>query len=50
MAMARAAGVRAIGVCWGFAQAEELSLAGAHELHHDYPSLTKALAAFGGEQ
>jgi len=49
MAMARAAGVRAVGVCWGFAEAEELSLAGAHELHHDYPSLTKALAAFGGE-
>jgi phosphoglycolate phosphatase len=49
MAMARAAGVRAVGVSWGFAQAEELSLAGAHELHHDYPSLTKALAAFGGE-
>jgi phosphoglycolate phosphatase len=49
MAMARGAGVRAIGVCWGFAQADELSQAGAHELHHDYPSLTKALAAFGGE-
>ncbi len=46
MAMARAAGVRAIGVCWGFAEAEELTLAGAHELHHDYPSLTRSLAAF----
>ena len=50
MAMARAAGVRAVGVCWGFAQAEELSLAGAHELHHDYPSLSRSLAAFGAEQ
>lgn len=50
MAMARAAGVRAIGVSWGFAEAEELRLAGAHEVHHDYPSLTKALAAPAEEQ
>jgi phosphoglycolate phosphatase len=49
MAMARAAGVRAVGVCWGFAQAEELTLAGAHELHHDYFSLGRSLAAFGVE-
>jgi phosphoglycolate phosphatase len=50
MAMARAASVRAVGVCWGFAQPEELSLAGAHELHHDYPSLSRSLAAFGAER
>lgn len=45
--MARAAGVRAIGVAWGFATAEELALAGAHEVHHDYQSLSRSLAAFG---
>jgi phosphoglycolate phosphatase len=46
MAMARAAGVRALGVAWGFATAEELALAGADEVHHDYPSLSRSLSAF----
>jgi phosphoglycolate phosphatase len=46
MGMALAAGVRAIGVAWGFATAEELALAGAHEVHHDYPSLSRSLAWF----
>jgi phosphoglycolate phosphatase len=46
MGMALAAGVRAIGVGWGFATAEELALAGAHEVHHDYPSLSRSLAWF----
>lgn len=49
MAMARAAGVRAIGVCWGFAQEDELRSAGAHELHHDRATLRDALMAFGSE-
>ena len=44
MGMALAAGVRAVGVAWGFATAEELALAGAHEVHHDYPSLSRSLA------
>lgn len=44
MGMAKAAGVRAIGVAWGFATAEELALAGADEIHHDYPSLSRTLA------
>jgi phosphoglycolate phosphatase len=47
MGMALAAGVRAIGVAWGFATAEELALAGAHEVHHDYSSLSRSLAAVG---
>jgi phosphoglycolate phosphatase len=47
MAMARAAGVRAIGVTWGFGTAEELTQAGAHELHHDYGSLARVLMASG---
>jgi phosphoglycolate phosphatase len=50
MAMARAAGVRAIGVCWGFGQEDELRSAGAHELHHDHATLRDALMAFGTEQ
>jgi phosphoglycolate phosphatase len=50
MAMARAAGVRAIGVCWGFGQEQELRSAGAHELHHDQATLRDALMAFGSEQ
>ncbi|MDP3736050.1 MAG: HAD-IA family hydrolase [Hyphomonadaceae bacterium] len=49
MIMARAANVRALGVCWGFAEPVELQEAGAHELHHDYASLTQSLAALGRE-
>jgi phosphoglycolate phosphatase len=46
MAMARAAGVRALGVSWGFGKADELEEAGAHEVHHDFRSLTESLHAF----
>ncbi|MBK8200491.1 MAG: HAD-IA family hydrolase [Acidobacteria bacterium] len=46
MAMARAAGVRALGVSWGFGQADELTEAGAHEVHHDFRTLTDSLTAF----
>jgi phosphoglycolate phosphatase len=46
MAMARAAGVRALGVSWGFGKADELEEAGAHEVHHDFRSLTESLRAF----
>jgi phosphoglycolate phosphatase len=45
MQMARAAGVRGLGVCWGFAQADELRAAGAHEIHECYGSLTRGIAA-----
>ncbi len=39
MRMARAAGVRAVGVAWGFHTPEEVVAGGAHEIHHDFPSL-----------
>jgi phosphoglycolate phosphatase len=45
MAMARAAGVRALGVCWGFALADELREAGADEIHECYGSLTRGIGA-----
>jgi phosphoglycolate phosphatase len=47
MAMARAAGVTAIGVAWGYHDAEELEAAGAHYLARhpsDITELVKALA------
>ena len=46
IAMGKAAGVRALGVSWGFGKAEELSAAGADEVHHDFGSLTESLKAF----
>jgi phosphoglycolate phosphatase len=47
MEMARAAGVTAIGVAWGYHEAEELKLAGAHYIAghpSDIVTLLKALA------
>ena len=47
MAMARAAGVTAIGVAWGYHAAEELERAGAHYIANrpsDITELVKALA------
>lgn len=46
MAMGKAAGVRALGVSWGFGQADELAAAGADEVHHDFATLTESLRAF----
>lgn len=46
VAMARAAGVRALGVSWGFGRADELEEAGADEIHHDFRTLTESLRAF----
>jgi phosphoglycolate phosphatase len=46
MAMAKAAGVRGLGVCWGFALADELREAGAHEIHECYGSLTRGIGEF----
>lgn len=43
MRMARAAGVRAIGVSWGFGSAAEIFDAGAHEVHHDFSTLRQTL-------
>lgn len=47
MAMARAAGVTAIGVAWGYHEADELLAAGAHHVAHhpsDIVELAKAFA------
>lgn len=46
MAMGRAAGVRSLGVSWGFGRAEELENAGASEVHHDFVSLRTSLSDF----
>jgi len=46
MAMGKAAGVRSLGVSWGFGQASELLGAGADEVHHNFETLGESLAAF----
>ena len=46
MRMAREADVRAIGVSWGFHTAEELQLAGSHEIVDDFIALRRVLNAF----
>lgn len=43
MAMARAGGVRAIGVAWGYHPPEELTEAGAHVVVDDVAALNRAL-------
>jgi phosphoglycolate phosphatase len=47
--MARAAGVYAIGVSWGFHTVAELEAAGAHEIVHSYDDLNARLDAFGAQ-
>ena len=44
--MGRNAGIRTLGVSWGFGEAHELEAEGAHEVHHDFPSLNAGLDAF----
>lgn len=46
IAMGRAAGVRSLGVSWGFGKASELDEAGADEVHHEFRTLTESLMAF----
>ena len=46
IAMGRAAGVRSLGVSWGFGRAEELQDAGADEVHHEFRTLTESLQTF----
>jgi phosphoglycolate phosphatase len=46
MRMARAAGVRAQGVTWGFHTAAEIWAGGANDVVDDFPSLEKALDQF----
>jgi phosphoglycolate phosphatase len=47
--MARAAGVYAIGVSWGFHTVAELEAAGAHDIVHSYDDLNARLDAFGAQ-
>lgn len=46
ISMGKSAGVRALGVSWGFGKAEELVSAGADEVHHAFSTLTESLQAF----
>ena len=46
MQMAKAAGIEALGVSWGFGTADELIGAGADTVHHDFAALTRQLTAF----
>jgi phosphoglycolate phosphatase len=46
MAMARAAGIAAIGVAWGFQPVGALVEAGAHRIVHSYAELEPVLSDF----
>ena len=46
IAMGRAAGVRTLGVSWGFGAAHELEEAGAHEGHHAFDNLRSSVLNF----
>lgn len=46
MQMGRAAGVKSLGVSWGFGEIDELHAAGAHEVHETFESLNNSLAEF----
>ena len=46
MAMARAAGITAIGVAWGFQPVAALIEAGAHRIVHSYAELEPVLSGF----
>ncbi len=43
MAMARAAGIRALGVSWGYHPVTAVEAAGAHQIVHDFLSLRHAI-------
>lgn len=49
IAMGRNAGIHTMGVAWGFGAPAELEAAGAHEIHHDFPSLNAALDKFSSK-
>lgn len=49
MIMGRAAGVRTLGVSWGFGTAAELNAAGADEIHDGFDTLRRSLDAFAGQ-
>ena len=46
MRMARNAGVRAVGVTWGFHTEAELAQGGAQEIHDDFATLNESLDLF----
>lgn len=46
MTMGLNAGIRTLGVSWGFGTAAELSAIGAHEVHDDFNSLNDGLDRF----
>lgn len=46
MQMGRSAGIRTLGVSWGFGRADELEAAGADEIHHEFDTLSNSLSAF----
>lgn len=46
MTMGLNAGIRTLGVSWGFGTADELSAIGAHEVHDDFASLNNGLDEF----
>lgn len=50
MTMGRNAGVHTLGVSWGFHTADEITEGGAHEVHHDFETLGRALDAFAGKE
>ncbi|MCR9271306.1 MAG: HAD-IA family hydrolase [Hyphomonadaceae bacterium] len=43
------AGIRTLGVSWGFGEAQELSQVGAHEIHHDFTTLNTSLDQFAAQ-
>lgn len=47
--MGRSAGIRTLGVSWGFGEASELEAVGADEVHHDFTSLNTSLDSFASE-
>jgi phosphoglycolate phosphatase len=49
MIMGRAAGVRTIGVNWGFGTHDELAGAGADEIHSDFAALRASLERFAAD-
>ncbi|MEM9841093.1 MAG: HAD-IA family hydrolase [Pseudomonadota bacterium] len=40
------AGIRTLGVSWGFGETHELTAEGAHEVHHDFATLNRSLDTF----
>lgn len=49
MRMGLNAGIRTLGVSWGFGEAHELETVGAHEVHHDFATLNASLDRFAGQ-